>query len=269
MNRKTILSLIVLISFAIIAGGSVEKVQSALIQIVIVFIIAIPILIWIAKKQVARDNRRSEENEKQFKKNLPSNFSQYLNITGKLRLYYDNESEKIAIVYLANTPKIHTYQGAYCTRGTSFAGVAVVFDDKNSYVYIAWSDDNRDFGHNWIQFSYENIISVSVEIDGKTEFSKSTTRTIGGALIGQTIMGGTGAIIGGLTGSSIENKLIKSIAVKLLIRDVKSPSFTITIFDSVKSQNADNLKEELKYAERLKDSFAVIIDKMDKRRIEN
>lgn len=79
---------------------------------------------------------------------------------------------------------------------------------------------------------YEQIISVEMLEEGKTISKKSTVRTIGGTMIGGAIGGGVGAIVGGLSGARSQSQKVSLVQVKIKLRDVNSPSFTITTFNA-------------------------------------
>ena len=122
---------------------------------------------------------------------------------------------------------------------------------------------------------YNQIISVEKLEEGKTVSQKSTMRTVGGALVGGAIGGGVGAIVGGLSGSSSESKKVSSVQVKIRVRDVNSPSFTINTFDAktmtvegkpIKESSMEGYiyRQGRSDADRIVDMVSVIIDEVDK-----
>ena len=54
---------------------------------------------------------------------------------------------------------------------------------------------------------FEDIISIEIVEDNTTLASKSTMRTVGGAIVGGALAGGAGAIVGGLSGDSKMNNI--------------------------------------------------------------
>jgi hypothetical protein len=79
---------------------------------------------------------------------------------------------------------------------------------------------------------YDNILKVELIENGNTVSSKSTVRTIGGALVGGVLAGGAGAVVGGLSGRNKSENEISSIKVKITIRDIDNPSLTIDAFNA-------------------------------------
>jgi hypothetical protein len=123
--------------------------------------------------------------------------------------------------------------------------------------------------------SFDQIISVEILEDNTLLSSKSTTRTIGGALLGGALAGGAGLVVGGLSGDSIQKKKVSKVLVKIKIRDYSTPSLTIPCFDALKLtgyneiKTTDNLyghfyKEELQNAQKIADYVSVIIDEVDR-----
>lgn len=100
-------------------------------------------------------------------------------------------------------------------------------DENNKKVVYVSADVNR-------VFNFDEIINFELLESGSTIFQKSAMRTIGGALVGDVLAGGIGAIIGGLSGGQIERRKVSSIVIKVLLKDIKNPSLEIFIFENYK-----------------------------------
>ena len=122
---------------------------------------------------------------------------------------------------------------------------------------------------------FDQIISVEILEDNTLLSSKSTTRTVGGALLGGAFAGGAGMIVGGLSGDSAQKKKVSMVSVKIRIRDYSTPSLLITCFDALKLtghkeiKTTDGLfgqiyKDELQNAQKIADYVSVIIDEVDR-----
>ena len=83
-------------------------------------------------------------------------------------------------------------------------------------------------------FNFDDIINFELLESGSTIFQKSAMRTIGGALVGDVLAGGVGAIIGGLSGGQYERRKVSSIVIKILLKDIQNPSVEIVIFENFK-----------------------------------
>lgn len=116
-------------------------------------------------------------------------------------------------------------------------------------------------------FNYSNIIEVSYEENGTKLYSKSAMRTVGGAIVGGALMGGAGAVVGGLSGTSKKNMEIKTMQIKILLRDTQRTSLVMNFNDSNRILKTNNTNDNTLYenykkdANRAKDLLAVIIDK--------
>ena len=115
-------------------------------------------------------------------------------------------------------------------------------------------------------FNYCDIIEVSYEENGNQLYTKSAARTVGGAVVGGVLMGGAGAVVGGLSGASKQNKEIKNMDIKILLRSTSRTSCVLN-FNAVDKvlvtkKDADRQLYEtyLKQANQAKDTLAVIID---------
>ena len=120
-------------------------------------------------------------------------------------------------------------------------------------------------GHHEI-FNYSDIIEVSYEENGSQLYTKSAGRTVGGAIVGGVLMGGAGAVVGGLTGASKQNKEIKNMDIKILLRSTSRTSCVLHFKDVDRvlktKDDADRRLYEtyVKNANQAKDVLSVIID---------
>ena len=115
-------------------------------------------------------------------------------------------------------------------------------------------------------FNYSDIIEVSYEENGSQLYTKSTGRTVGGAIVGSFLMGGAGAVVGGLSGASKQNKEIKNMDIKILLRSTSRTSCVLHFKDVdrvLKTKKEDDRKLYETYvqnANQAKDVLSVIID---------
>ena len=115
-------------------------------------------------------------------------------------------------------------------------------------------------------FNYADILEVSYEENGNQLYTKSAGRTVGGAIVGGVLMGGAGAVVGGLSGASKQNKEIKSMDIKILLRSTTRTSCVLHFKDidrdlKTKDETDRNLYETyVKRANKAKDILSIIID---------
>ena len=136
---------------------------------------------------------------------------------------------------------------------------ALAIDETLTKIYIlksAWSTTNNKV------YSYKDILSVEIIENGNTITKTNRGSQIGGVLVGAVLLGGAGAVIGGLSGTKREVKTIESIGLKILLNNQKSSIFELTLYkigkDTAKPQVA------LSTAHRWHDLITVLINKADK-----
>lgn len=71
--------------------------------------------------------------------------------------------------------------------------------------------------------SYKDVISAELFEDGASVTKTVRSSQIGGAIVGGLVLGGVGAIIGGLSGKTETSGKIKSISLRLIINDTNAP----------------------------------------------
>lgn len=163
---------------------------------------------------------------------------------------------------------------------TDFTVTKKIVGHSNKYIIAL--DEHREkavYVANSVRvFSYEDVLGCEIIEDGQTISQKSTGRTIGGALVGGLLAGGSGAIIGGLSGKSTSTQEVSSLNVKIRLKDLNDPSIIIYCFSASELTNVTKKKIKTtdpvygpiynatkKEAETLKDIFAIIIDKVDRK----
>lgn len=96
-------------------------------------------------------------------------------------------------------------------------GLSIGLDsESNSICFV-------DFNANTYVYKYSDIIECSIEIDGETTQRKSTSNTALRAIAGGVLFGGTGALVGGLSGNIINKEKIFSVNLKVIVNDLKNP----------------------------------------------
>lgn len=111
---------------------------------------------------------------------------------------------------------------------------------------------------------YNDLKSVEMIINNATVFHKSVTRTIGGAVVGDMVAGEAGSIIGGLSGGGSSVNAISSIKMRVLIKDIDTPSFTFICLtcDNIKADSS-LIKHDVERAYEVKDTLNAIIDEIN------
>lgn len=148
---------------------------------------------------------------------------------------------------------------------------AFMQDERNNRLFVITRTLNIKNGDDCciIPIDYEDIIKVELVEDGKTISSRSTTRTVGGVLVGGALLGGAGAIVGGLSGNIETTRKVSKLEVKMLLRRATSNTISMNFvsdrtFDLSKPEELNNYNTVYDYAVKAKDMIEIIIDKMER-----
>jgi len=106
------------------------------------------------------------------------------------------------------------------------SGIAV--DELRKKVCLITNNDNTVSQR---IISYCDILSVELFEDGTSVTKTVRSSQVGGAVVGGLILGGVGAVIGGLSGKTETSGKIKRIDLRLIVNDTKAPLHDITFMD--------------------------------------
>ncbi len=138
--------------------------------------------------------------------------------------------------------------------------------DKDRHKILIMQGDDR------FVIPFEDVLKITVKEDGNQVISKSSSRTIGGAIVGGAIAGEAGAIVGGLSGDQTIKKKIWLVQVAIKLRDITHPSIEIDCFNTTEvcyqrkpmDSGSELHKKVSAEAQRIVDLIGVIIDQVDK-----
>lgn len=110
-------------------------------------------------------------------------------------------------------------------RGNDGSDVLLYNTDNKTITFYMNNQSTR--------YSFADILQCEIIEDGRTTVKKSTSGTIGRALLGGLLAGGVGAIIGGATSSSKVQEKINRISVRIIVNDPNHPSWEIYYLNSI------------------------------------
>lgn len=79
-------------------------------------------------------------------------------------------------------------------------------------------------------YSYDDLLGVELSENGESLTKTLRGSQVAGAAIGGLLLGGAGAIIGGLSGKKETIKLINNIELKITLNDTQNPIFDFVFF---------------------------------------
>lgn len=172
-----------------------------------------------------------------------------------------SESGKVKDIFnYINASSLPKKRGNKSTINTKDVGNYLFIMDDFFKVLVLVGSSTREI------FNYSDIIEVSYEENGSQLYTKSAGRTVGGAIVGGVLMGGAGAIVGGLSGGSKQNKEIKNMDIKILLRSTSRTTCVLHFKDvdrvlKTKDETDRKLYETyVKNANQAKDILSIIID---------
>lgn len=224
----------------------------------------------IAEKDKNKDVVINNSIKSRIKLHWPNNASSFGPVTEKIfHILIEESRGVIAYCVAGGSVKVFNYinagslpnkSGDKSTINTKEVGNYLFIMDDFFKVLVIIGDTTHEI------FNYADIIEVSYEEDGNQLYTKSAGRTVGGAIVGGVLMGGAGAIVGGLSGASKQNKEVKNIDIKILLRSTIRTSSVLHFNEAnrvlkTKEESDKALYEKYtKNANRAKDLLSVLID---------
>lgn len=120
-------------------------------------------------------------------------------------------------------------------------------------------------------FDYKDILSSEIIEDDNSITKTARGSQIGGALLGGLVLGGVGAIVGGLSGKKYNVNKVKNIDLLIVVNNVNNPVRKINFLDISVTDDKDGLdknseiyKKSIKLAKEWHSVIEIIINKTDK-----
>lgn len=148
---------------------------------------------------------------------------------------------------------------------------AIINEEQNKLsIYKVANRDNCDrFTFEHFSYNLDDIIESELIVDDQTITKTSKGGMVVGGLAGGVLLGGVGAIIGGLSGSKRSVKNISNIEIKLTVNDLHNPIHKINFLNNESElylnrdrgykQEHPLCKEAIEQAEKWQGMFDVIL----------
>lgn len=104
-------------------------------------------------------------------------------------------------------------------------------------------------------FDFSQIVSVEANENGSTLTSTNRGSQVVGAAVGALALGGIGAIVGGLSGSSRSRSRLQSLSLRVIVDDRSNPVYSIYFFKSSSEKGVDPSDYSAKEARSKLDRF--------------
>ena len=103
-------------------------------------------------------------------------------------------------------------------------------------------------------FNFEDIVEYEFIEDGET----ITKGGLGSAIVGGALLGGVGAIVGGVTGSKKNHPFVNSMKIKVTVKDFDHPIVNIKLIGTRLPKDSSVYKERLVKAQMILSLLALI-----------
>jgi hypothetical protein len=142
------------------------------------------------------------------------------------------------------------------------SGIAV--DETNKQICLLENDGTQVTLR---MFPFSEIFSCEIFSDGDTITKTSRTSQAGGAIVGGVLLGGVGAIIGGLSGSKKSIDTIKQIDLRIIVNDTKNPMHDINLLNIESKKDTQIYKQAMEQARHWHSIISVLIKRADEENI--
>lgn len=138
----------------------------------------------------------------------------------------------------------------------------IAFDEKNKKICFATFDKRNKHNFSCI-YSYRDILSSEIIEDGESFISTSRTSQVGGMLVGGLLLGGVGALVGGLTGKKVNKQKIDRLQLRVVVNDTSNPSFVLNLLQFRTKKRSLLYNQAIDKAKHWHDVISVMIRQAD------
>lgn len=131
--------------------------------------------------------------------------------------------------------------------------------------YLAFDEDRKKWAtyneHGLFKevYNYEEIVDFELLEDGSSVASGG----LGRALVGGILFGGTGAIVGGVTGKKKSKNICETLKLKVTINNIKNPVVYVNFIESTTKKDGNLYKNKLDIAQQCLSTLQLICDRQD------
>ena len=111
--------------------------------------------------------------------------------------------------------------------------------------------------------SYKDLISVEIVEDGTTLTKTVRSSQLGGVFVGGLVLGGVGAIIGGLSGTTKTTGKVRRVDLRIVVDDTAKPLHDVAFLASEVAKDNGTYKIALSHAGRWQRVIEVLIRRAD------
>ena len=111
--------------------------------------------------------------------------------------------------------------------------------------------------------SFRDILSSEVYVDGETVTKTARSSQLGGSLLGGLVLGGVGAIIGGLSGTKTSSNKVNRIDLRITVNRTENPIHDINFMNIISEKNESVYNHTMEQVRHWHGLMEVIIKRAD------
>ena len=144
-----------------------------------------------------------------------------------LMIYNSNSKKECIINIIKNLQRTDKFSCDYFITGADdLSTIAVDTKKQNVAFLLPIPLDDSQFGEYFcklILVDYSKILSVELFENTQSIYSTSRGGQVVGALVGGALLGGVGAVIGGLSSNKIKNQKVSRVELHIVLDDISCP----------------------------------------------
>lgn len=141
-----------------------------------------------------------------------------------------------------------------------------ILNEKNIAIFVNEKKKIWTISYQKEIYKFKDVILCEIIEDGTTVTNTTNKKhvSIRKAIIGGSIFGPVGAIVGGLSGKtnsfSTQRNICKNLSIKITLNNLENPCLYINLIDSKLSKDSKKYKEIKELSQKIVSIFQIIID---------
>ena len=176
-------------------------------------------------------------------------------------IFVEVEKSDIQDILIDKFKKLENFEVSKGMISNDLKNGIAIDNKKNKFCILK----NNDGNINTTIYTYKDLLESEILEDGQGTTKTSRGSQIGGVLIGGLVLGGVGAIIGGLSGKKTHIDKVNSIDLKVIVNDTNSPMIILNFFKSKdgEEKSTPTYKSNIREIREWNSLLSVLIKKAD------
>lgn len=160
---------------------------------------------------------------------------------------------------LENLRRVEDFSATQLLIGSE-GNTGLAIDEQRKKVCLI---DQRQGNATFRLIPYKDLISSELFEDGTTVTKTMRASQIRGAIVGGLVLGGVGAIIGGLSGKNQASSRVKEVTLRIVVNDIQSPLHDVNLLNLETTKDNAVYKQAIEQARQWQGIMEVAIRQAD------